>query len=327
MKLAVIGLGAMGWNHVRVARELGALSAVADLSAEARSKAEKMYGVPASADPAAAFRQADAVVIATPTATHVELALAAIAAGKHVLVEKPLADTRHHAVAIVDAAHDAGVTLAVGHIERHNPVVAYAKKALQSGDIGRLLTMTGRRVSSYPGRIRDVGCILDIGIHEIDIARYLAGSEATAVHALAGSSRTDGREDHAVIQLGFANGVAASIETNWLTPMRVRKCALTCTDALVELDYMAQAARISRSQFIDTSNPAKYSPDLEYDAREIALRRQEPLRNEIEDFLGAAQHRRTPLVGGKDGLQALRIAEAAMESVRSGRSIHLDPHP
>ncbi|HJQ93366.1 MAG TPA: Gfo/Idh/MocA family oxidoreductase, partial [Candidatus Thermoplasmatota archaeon] len=317
MRLAVIGLGAMGWNHVRVAKELGALSVVADMSAEARARAERLHGVPAVADQAAAFALADAVVIATPTSTHVELALAAIAAGKHVLVEKPLADTRHHAVRIVDAAHEAGVVLAVGHIERHNPVVAYAKKALQGDDVGKLLTMTARRVSSYPGRIRDVGCILDIGIHEMDIARYLAGSEATSVHALAGSSRTDGREDHAVIQLGFANGVAASIETNWLTPMRVRKNTLTCTEGMLELDYMAQSARLSRSQFTDTSDPAKYAPDLEYDAREIVLRRQEPLRNELEDFLGAAQRNRAPLVGGKDGLQALRIAEAALESVRS----------
>ncbi|MFA5944466.1 MAG: Gfo/Idh/MocA family oxidoreductase [Candidatus Thermoplasmatota archaeon] len=327
MKLAVIGLGAMGWNHVRVAHELGVLAAVSDLSSEARAKASKAYNVPVVAEPAEAFKHADAVVIATPTTTHVDLALAAIAAGKHVLVEKPLADTRHHAARIVDAAHDAGVTLAVGHIERHNPAVAYAKKLLQSGEIGNLLTMTGRRVSSYPGRIRDVGCILDIGIHEIDIARYLAGAECTVVHALAGSSRTDGREDHALIQLGFDNGTAATIETNWLTPMRVRKNTLTCTGALVELDYMAQSARISRAHFVDVSQPSKYAPELEYDSREVVLKRQEPLRNELQDFLAAAEHGRAPLVGGRDGLQALRIAEAALESVRSGRSLVLEPQP
>jgi UDP-N-acetylglucosamine 3-dehydrogenase len=325
MKLAVIGLGAMGWNHLRVAQDLGVLAAVSDLSAEARAKAAKAYNVPVTATPEEAFKLADAVVIATPTTTHVDLALAAIAAGKHVLVEKPLADTRHHAVRIVDAAHEAGVTLAVGHIERHNPAVAYAKQALQSGELGSLLTMLGRRVSAYPGRIRDVGCILDIGIHEIDIARYLAGSEATTVHALAGSSRTDGREDHALIQLGFANGTSACIETNWLTPMRVRKNTLTCTNALVELDYMAQSARVSRSQFTDATDPARYQPDLEYDSREMVLKRQEPLRNELQDFLAAAERHRPPLVSGKDGLQALRIAEAALESVKSGRSLHLDP--
>lgn len=317
----------MGWNHVRVAHELGALAAVADLSPEARARASKAYNVPVFADPMEAIKQADAVVVATPTLTHVDLALAAIHAGKHVLVEKPLADTRHHGVTVVDAAHEAGVTLAVGHIERHNPAVAYAKKALQSGEIGKLLTVTARRVSAYPGRIRDVGCILDIGIHEIDIARYLAGSECTVVHALTGASRTDGREDHALIQLGFANGTAASIETNWLTPMRVRKNTLTCTNALVELDYMAQSARVSRSQFTDANHPAKYAPELEYDSRDLVLKRQEPLRNELEDFLAAAQHGRAPLVGGKDGLQALRIAEAALESARSGRSLVLEPQP
>lgn len=327
VKLAVIGLGAMGWNHVRVAHELGLLAAVSDLSPEARAKASKAYSVPVVADPAEAFKLADAVVVATPTSSHVDLALAAIAAGKHVLVEKPLADTRHHAVRIVDAAHEAGVTLAVGHIERHNPAVAYAKELLQSGEVGSLLTMMGRRVSAYPGRIRDVGCILDIGIHEIDIARYLAGSEVTSVHALAGSSRTDGREDHALIQLGFANGTAACIETNWLTPMRVRKNTLTCTKGLLELDYMAQSARISRAQFVDPTQPAKYAPEMEYDTRELVLKRQEPLRSEISDFVAAAEHHRAPLVGGRDGLQALRIAEAALESAKSGRSLHLDPHP
>ena len=327
MKLAVVGVGAMGANHVRVANELGALAAVSDLSPELRNKAAKAYGVPAFAEPADAMKAADGVILATPTRTHVGLALDAIKAGKHLLVEKPLAETSAEGQRIVDAAERAGVTLAVGHIERHNPAVAYAKGLLGSGKVGQLLTMTARRVSSYPGRIRDIGCILDIGIHEIDVARHLTAAPCTSVSALAGSARSDGREDRALIQLGFANGMAASIETNWLTPMRVRKNMLTCTEALLELDYMAQSARISRAQFLVGTQPASYLPELEYDSQEVVLKRQEPLRNELADFLAAAKSGKPPLVGGHDGLEALRIAEAALESARSGRSVNLDPRP
>lgn len=323
MRCAVVGLGAMGWNHARVAHELGFLHVVADVSAATRTKAEKAYGVPASADIDQALNAVDAVIISTPTSTHFDLANRAIAKGKHVLVEKPLAPTVRECQELLDAAHAAGVVLAAGHIERHNPAVGYVKEQLSSGVLGRMLSMTARRVSNYPGRIRDVGCILDIGIHEIDIARYFAESEVVTVHALAGSERTNSYEDHALIQLGFANGISASIETNWLTPMRVRKSSLTCTGGLVELDYVQQTVRFSQSRFEAATAPSHYLPGLEFDSHEVALKRQEPLMREWLDFVSAIRNRREPLVSGRDGMQAVRIAAAALESATSGDTVHL----
>ncbi len=326
MNLGVVGLGSMGMNHVRVCSKLGALAAMADPSPAAREAAGRLYEAPRHADPDAILRDPDidGVILATPTSYHRDLALRAIEAGKHVLVEKPIAGTVAEARELVEAAADTGLVFAVGHIERHNPVVKYAHQTLASGQLGELLSISARRVSSFPGRIRDVGCIMDIGIHEIDIVRYLTGSEVVQVHANAGCHRANGHEDHALVMLRCANGASAAIETNWMTPMRVRKNTITCTEGLVELDYMEQIATMSRARYSASGGPVVYQAPIEYHDQRVVLQRQEPLYNELSDFLEAIEQKRPPLVTGEDGLRALEVAQAAIQSYRQGRQIDLN---
>jgi UDP-N-acetylglucosamine 3-dehydrogenase len=323
MKLGVIGLGAMGWNHARVAQDMGVLGGIAEPSEDLRRKAKSSYRAPMHATHDSLLRESNVsgVILATPTSTHAALALAALEADKHVLVEKPLAATVEDAQRIIDKAKEKGLTLAVGQIERHNPVVGFAASAVKSRKYGDLLAISSRRLSSFPGRIRDVGCILDIGIHDIDFACALAGSEPTVVFARAGSHRSKPYEDHAFIQIGFRGGATASIETNWLTPMRVRHANLTLTEANMELDFVEQVATISTSQPLEPLAPDLATIPTEYNHQVVTLRRKEPLRNELEDFVAAIQDKRPALVDGAQGLRALRVAHAALESARTGKAV------
>lgn len=313
----------MGWNHARVAHQAGELACVFDQDWGRSEAAAKAFGVAAAAsvDEALHWQGVEAAVVATPTATHGSVALQALAAGRHVLVEKPIAPDTRTASGMVDAARDAGLCLAVGHVERHNPVVKYAQDGLEKRRFGDLLSLSAMRVSTFPGRVRDVGCIMDIGIHDIDVVCALAGAPVQNVFARAGTRRAAPHEDHAQVVLAFANGLSATLETNWLTPMRVRRLALTCTEAHVVLDYMDQVARISRAQLADPEARDLSSVPMEYSEQRVVLRRQEPLVLEHADFLESCRSRRPPLVPGKDGLRALAVAEAALASSRQGRAV------
>ncbi len=325
MNIVVIGTGSMGKNHARVCSALGVLAGVFDADENSAKRVASSYGCRSygTVDEIMNDKDIDGVIIATPTSHHYDIASKAMLSGKHVLLEKPVCASEDEAKRLIRLAKDAGIVFEVGQIERYNPVVRFARESLASGKFGELLTVATRRVSNFPGRIRDVGCILDIGIHDIDAIRYVVGSEVKSVHASAGRHKADGVEDHANIMLGFENGKTGVLEVNWMTPMRVRKMFLTCSGAFVELDYMNQAARISSSAYLDTENKSAYMPQVEYQNQDIMLKKQEPLMNEIEDFIGAIKEKRKPLVTGEDGLAALRIANAAVESYKTGKIIEL----
>lgn len=168
--LIVVGVGAMGWNHARVCFELGILSAVVDRDEAALNAISDKFGVPTYVN----LRQAvldlepTGVIISTPTKTHYDLGVLAMEMGLNVLIEKPISDTIERGEGLVKMASEKGIVLSVGHIERFNPVIANAKHKILRGDWGDIVTIASRRVSNFPGRIRDVGVILDLGIHDID---------------------------------------------------------------------------------------------------------------------------------------------------------------
>jgi UDP-N-acetylglucosamine 3-dehydrogenase len=200
--------------------------------------------------------------------------------------------------------------------------VRFAKDALEKKDFGELIAISSRRVSNFPGRIRDVGCILDIGIHDIDVMRYLVG-KVSSVYASGGKFKSPSFEDHANILLNFDNGVTGMIEVNWLTPMKVRKLFLTCSERFVELDYINQEAIISYSKWMGIDEANLYHVPIEYRMDRVSLEKKEPLMNEIEDFVDSIERDREPLVTGKDGFEALRIAKAAERSHEKGEVVQL----
>ena len=314
----------MGQNHARVYSEIADLVGIADPDVKAGGLVSNRFSVSYYTDPAHLLKEElDAVSVCVPTEHHAKVARAVIDAGVSLLVEKPLAATVVEAREIVDAAKRAKVTLAVGHIERHNPAIAAVKQHLQQGQYGDLVTATARRVSSFPGRVRDIGVVMDLGIHEIDVLRHLVGAPVESVFALGGTKVHGAFEDHANILLRFQNGVHGFVEVNWLTPMKVRRLALTCLKNFVEVDYTEQSVTVSSSTLGPLDPFNLYQIPLEHHTQKIHVRREEPLRRELVDFLDAVREKRPPLVPGEDAVETLRVAIAATESHRTGKLVQL----
>jgi len=323
MKTGVIGIGSMGKNHVRVCSELSDLVAVSDVDKATGKKISQSYGIEYFQDYQELLKTVDAVVIATPTRHHHQLAKDALAKGVHTLIEKPITETVEQAKELVRCARKEGITLAVGHIERHNPVVTYTKKELENGTFGYPITMVSRRVSSFPSRIKDVGVIHDLAIHDIDVMRYLVSSEVRYVYTLGGSTGPTEHESHANMLLKFENGVNGFVEVNWITPMKVREMYLTCSSHYVEMNYIEQSLIFSSSQYLDIDESDLYQPGLDLERREVSLKKQEPLKNELQDFLRAVKTGRDPLVTGEDAIQVLSIIEKAVESYKKNKMIEI----
>ncbi|MHA2434011.1 MAG: Gfo/Idh/MocA family protein [Candidatus Thorarchaeota archaeon] len=318
-RVGVIGVGSMGRNHARVFSEMAELVGVADKDSDAGKKVANGFGAEWFQDYEDLLKKdIDAVSVATPTDLHYQVAKDAIESGVHVLVEKPMCSTIEESEKLIELAESSGLTLAIGHIERHNPVVDFAKKGIVDGRYGDLITISARRVSSLPSRIRDVGVILDLGIHDIDVMRYLVGSEVSSVFASGGRIKHKSFEDYANIMLSFENGASGFIESNWLTPMKVRKLALTCLKSFVEIDYITQSVKISSSTYGRLDSFNLYRIPLEFDTRTISLEKREPLWNELKDFLDAIQKNRDPLISGRDGLKTMQVVMAAIESQKTG---------
>lgn len=325
LNVGVIGVGMMGQNHARVYSEIAKLVGVADSDEEALSRVSKRINVKGYVDyrDLLQIEDLDAVSISSPTSTHFEMASAAIEAKKHVLVEKPMCGEIKKARELVTNAKKNKMVLAVGFIERYNPIVGLTKDLIEKKQFGEIISVSSRRVSSFPSRIKDVGVIMDLGIHDIDVIRYLINSKVKTVYSLAGKVGEKEFEDHANILLEFENGIFATIEINWLTPMKVRKVSLTCSQNFVEMDYMSQTLKISSSTIKKLDYGNLFRIPQEYEERKIEVEKKEPLRNELMDFLNAIEHDTQPLVSGEEGLRTLEIAHAAKTSVERGEKIQI----
>ena len=322
-KVGVIGVGSMGQNHARIHSELAELIGVYDVDRALSKKVASRFGVRSFETIDDLLSQVEAVSICTITTSHFDVASKAITAGKDLLVEKPFTGTSEKASELCRMAEREGVTLAAGFVERHNPVVGVARGAVREGRFGKLITFASRRVSSFPARIRDVGVIMDLGIHDVDVLRYITGAEAKSVFALGGRINNSSYEDHANLLVELHGGVFAFIEVNWLTPMKVRKVSLTCSGGYVQLDYMDQSMEVSSSTTKDYDMADAFRIPLETDVRRISVKKEEPLKLEIADFLQASASGKVPIASGNDALNDLKVCEAALMSLRSGNKVEI----
>lgn len=323
IRTGVIGVGSMGRNHARIYNEISNLVAIADPNEAQLHTVAERFGVIGYNDYHEMLDAVDALTIAVPTALHREVAETVAAAGVHLLVEKPLAGNAVDAEIIVKAAAAAGVTLAVGHVERHNVVVKNAKICIDNGEWGEILTLSAKRFSNYPDRIHDVGVLFDLTIHDVDVICYLFNEDVATVYVVGGKSRNGQHEDHVNLVMEFEDGRIGLCETNWLTPMKVRELNITTSTCYINLDYLTREIEILSSQFgkIDESN--LYQPPMEVSEQIISLEDKEPLKSELVDFLEAITEKRMPLVTGEDGLKAVRIVEAGLESLSSNSMINI----
>ncbi len=325
IRAAVIGVGAMGKHHARVYNDLEnvELVAVADPDEGRRLALARRYKVAAYADHEDLLKQerVDAVSVAVPTVLHREVAAAVIERGVHLLIEKPIASTVQEAQEIIDQAARAGVTLAVGHIERFNPAVTELKRRLANGDLGRIFQIHARRLSPFPHYVRDVGVVIDLATHELDIMRYLVGDEVERVYAETGRNVHERHEDMLSGVIRFGNDVLGVLDINWLTPTKVRELRITGEQGMFLVDYLDQDLYFYENSEAPSrwDTMALFKGVEEGNVLKIRVSKIEPLEAELRAFVDAVVNGTGPVVSGLDGLRAIALAHLLIASGEEGR--------
>jgi predicted dehydrogenase len=321
MKVAVIGVGSMGKNHARVYSELpdAELVAVVDADLKTAEAVANNLGTHAYAD----FRKMlvkekpEAVSIAVPTAMHEQVGMDALEAGAHVLMEKPIAATVEEGQRLIEKARAVKKQLMVGHIVRFNPAMQALKQKLQEGALGRIFQVFCRRAGPFPARIRDVGVVVDLAPHDVDVMRFLIGADPVRVYAETERRIHTDHEDLLWGLLRFPDGVVGSLEINWLTPTKIREVLVLGERGLFRIDdltqdlYFYENAQVNGDLWpaLKTLKGVSEGHMIRY-----AIQRYEPLKAELQAFLGAVKEGKPVPVSGADGLEALRLALALVES-------------
>jgi|SRR5579884_1094078 len=292
VRIAVIGAGSFGRNHLRVLRQLpGAeLIGVIDINKDRAAAASAEFGCPIVQGPDDLPGRADAAVVATPTTTHADIGCALLEAGIDLLMEKPLAHTLNEGQRLVDTARRAGRILQTGHLERFNPAIQALRRIITVP-----LFFEIHRMSVFSPRSLDVDVLLDLMIHDIEIVLDLVGRKPTEIRA-AGLPVLSDKVDIASVRLAFDTGCIANLTASRVSTERIRKLRLFQPSQYISLDYQRQEAITFT-----------VSPNREVAAAALAVEKGEPLRLELEAFVNSVATRSEPLVTGEDGLAALDV--------------------
>ena len=334
--IAVVGCGYWGSKHVRV---LNTLDEVAEVilvdSREDRltSLARTYRTAPCFTSLTDALHRADAVVVATPPSTHVPIALQVIGAGKHVLVEKPLAIATADARRVIDAASAADVVLMVGHTFEYNPAVRKLRELVRDKELGELYYLDSARLNL--GLYQDdVNVILDLGPHDVSIVNYVLGRKPVAVQAWAARHAHRRFEDVAYLRLFYddffdGRGLSANIHVSWLDPCKVRRVTAVGSEKMVVYDDLAQDERIrvlDKGVCLSQAGGNLTQPPMSYRYGDILVpfvAADEPLAVQDSHFADCITSGLAPLTGGENGLAVVEVLEAAQLSRRLGRPVLL----
>jgi|SRR3989304_4426855 len=329
INVGIIGTGIMGGYHAKVYSNMHKMGMVnfigiADIDGNRAKEVADKYGCKSYANHIDLIESdIDAISICVPTSMHKVITLDCIARRiRGVLVEKPIADNLDDALEIVNGAKRMGVKLLIGHVERFNPAVLKMKEIIDSGKLGQVISISAKRVGPLPPRVKDVGIIVDLAVHDIDIISYLYGKEETKgrvmslypidIYAIDGNikgvKRDDLLEDRASIMMKFDDGRVGIIETNWLTPHTIRKLDIVGLERVAYVDYTGQTISIHGREMVE----------------EIKFVKEEPLMRELTHFINIIKNNEEELVTGDDGIQALRVALAAKESYKTGNVVKLN---
>lgn len=306
LKVGVIGVGAMGKHHARVYSELPEveLVGVADINKNLVSKIAKKYKTQAFTDYQKLLDgKLDAVSACVPTSLHQKVSLDVIDASVNLLVEKPIASSVGEAREIINAAKKKKLVLQIGHIERFNPVVGIIKEAMQGE---KIISIDIIRVGPHPPRVKDVGVVVDIGTHDIDLVRFLLESDFKEVYAVIANPKNE-FEDAAVLSFELQNGTIASVVTNRLTPFKIREIKVATKSKLIYGNLLTQ----------QVTEYSHYTADYEsYKVKNLFVPFAEPLKLELESFVDAVRSGLAPKVTGEDGLKALEVALECLKRSR-----------
>lgn len=328
MRVGVIGVGSMGRNHARVYSELEGveLVGVADDDKDAAKTIGNKYGCKAFGD----FRQLlskgklDAVTIAVPTVMHLEVAREVIDHGVHLLIEKPISFSVEEGQEIIKAAAQNDLVLMVGHIERFNPAVIALKEKLEEGELGRVFQIDARREGPFPARIQDVGVVIDLAVHDLDVMRYVTGSEVVRVYAETERRIHSTHEDLLAGLVRLEDGTVGTLAINWLTPTKIRELYVTGERGMFRVDYLTQDL-----YFFENATAQSADWDALRMMRGVSegrmirhvVAKKEPLRIEQEAFIAAVKKEASVPVTGEDGLRVLELAHAIVTSGKENRAI------
>ncbi len=319
VRVAVIGAGNMGRNHLRTYNNLAGaeLVALADINPETKAMA-KEYGIKFYTDYKKMLdeEKPDAVSIVVPTPLHHSIATEVMERGIHCLVEKPIATTPEQGDQLIDVAKKAGVVFTVGHIERFNPMIRKLKKLIENKEIGEVTSIIVKRVGGFPVVEPKTDVIIDLAVHDIEVMSYLLGVQPKHVYGHGSKILHSSKVDSAELFLDFG-AASGFIQANWITPIKIRTIAITGSEGYVEGNYITQELiyykqnmRVQRDgfkSFVETLG--------EPEKRHISEELQEPLANELKAFLKAVQTKDTSeLVDPLHARHALRIALEALES-------------
>jgi predicted dehydrogenase len=303
LRVGVVGVGVMGSNHARVIAGLpGAeLVGVADPDRKQAEFVARTLGCAAvSTVEELLDLGVDAVTIAAPTHLHHGIALTCVARGVHIMVEKPIASSVDEGRDIIAAARRANVALMVGHVERFNPAVEAIKDAIRGEDI---LSIGITRVGPFPPRMSNVGVVIDLAVHDIDLIRWFTDSDIVEVQPQLSSAVAE-REDIALLQFRTASGVLAHINTNWLTPFKALNVTVATRGKYVTGDLLTR----------QVSECFGFQPDGSYSMRHLSVGHAEPLRSELLAFLRAVRSGAAAAVTGEEGVASLEIATRCLAS-------------
>jgi predicted dehydrogenase len=325
LRAGLIGLGMMGRHHARV---LGSLEDVelVGLADPGGDKHGAAAGMPVHDSVAALIdRGLDYCVVAVPTAFHFEIAMELADAGVHALIEKPLAANGAEARKLVDAFESAGLVGGVGHIERFNPALQQARSRLADGDLGEIYQVSTRRVGPFPARIADVGVVKDLGTHDIDLTAWVTQQSYVSVSARTAHRSGRPHEDLVAITGQLGKGTVANHLVNWLTPMKERLTIITGEKGAFVADTLSADLTFYANGSVPTewSHLAGFRGVSEGDMVRYSFPKPEPLRTEHELFARAVRGEDTGIVTLREGAQTLAVAEAVLESARSGETIAL----
>jgi predicted dehydrogenase len=321
LRVGVVGAGAMGRSHVRVYSEMedANLVAVCDNNNEQLEKINEKLDMKKYNDVNKMIKKEklDAVSVCVPTKFHKDVASKFINNGINVLIEKPLASDAVEGEEIVKKAKEKNVKLFVGHIERFNPCVIELKKKIANNELGKIYKVHCTRMSPFPQRVVDVGVIIDLAIHEIDIIKYLIDAKIRKVYAETAQRIHSEHEDLMMGILKLDNDVLGIIDVNWVTPRKIREITITGEKGMLKANYLTQDIVFYENDFMNKK--FEYSKNvlmsiIEGKSYPIKIKKKEPLNVELSSFVECIRKNTDPEVSGQDGVEALKVAEKFMKS-------------
>ncbi|MGI8432361.1 MAG: Gfo/Idh/MocA family protein [Chthoniobacterales bacterium] len=292
LRVGVVGVGHIGKNHARLYAEGGTaeFTAIFDRDAANAAQIAAQYGVRAAASLEEFSALVDAASVATPTVSHFEIGRALLEKGKHLLIEKPIAEDTAQASELAELAATRRLVLQIGHVERFNPVLGALEARLS-----RPRFIEAHRLSPFPNRSTDIGVVLDLMIHDLEIILHLVRSPVQTIDAV-GVPVLSRREDIANARIRFENGCVANITSSRISPERMRKIRVFQEDAYLSLDYQNQTGEIFRRSATGIERS------------EVEIEREEPLKRQLLSFIECARGGLEPKVSGFEATAALELA-------------------